>query len=180
MGRLGDRPSWRNESSSLSGQNMTVKGIHPVSSKEHMLEPNDIFIVAAHEYKEGLKQFQAAAKKHGISAERLQYSVMIKMYSDPRLVRLRSGNTLFTIASFPDRVGFIHMYNGDTAANLVHNIAESLVAAERMGYEHIVATVTPEVVKATKMALKTIPDEGFSLQFDSAAKILYISTKKGE
>jgi hypothetical protein len=101
-----------------------MSGIHPVSSKEHMLSPTDIFVVAAHEYKAGIEECREAAKKAHITAERMSYSVMIKEYSDPRLLRVRAGNTLFTIAAMPHRVGFVRGYNGDTAENYIANMGE--------------------------------------------------------
>ena len=43
---------------------MSAAGIHPVSSKEHMLKPTDIFAVAAHEYKEGIEQCKEIGRAH--------------------------------------------------------------------------------------------------------------------
>ena len=79
---------------------MSGAGVHPVSSKEHMLNPTDIFAVAAHEDKSSQKVVEKAAKKAHVSTERMLYSVMIQEYSGKSLVRVRVGNTLFTIAAF--------------------------------------------------------------------------------
>ena len=151
---------------------MKLTDIHPVDSKQHMLDPNDIFIVAAHEYKHEQKQFEEAAKKHGITAERLLYTAMIKLYSNPGLIRLRSGNTLFTIASFPDRVGYVSMINGDTANRLVENIVESLIAAKRMGFSKLIAVVEPGIDSLVKRAVNQLSDEGFSVNLQDKALMI--------
>ena len=155
---------------------MTMTGIHPVSSKEHMLEPTDIFIVAAHEYKEGLAECAKAAKKHGVSPERLSYSIMLKAYSDPRLIRIRAGNTLFTIAALPDRVGFVHGYNGDTGQNYVDNILEFSQAARKIGFDLLICSTTPVVVRALKLMLKKQNVEGIKSNFDSSKNLFSFTT----
>jgi hypothetical protein len=152
---------------------MKLTDIHPVDSKKHMLEPNDIFIVAAHEYKHEQEQFEEAAQKHGVSAERLLYTAMIELYSHPGLIRLRSGNTLFTIASFPDRVGYVSMVNGDTANRLVENIVESLHAAKHMGFSKLIAILEPEIESLIKKAVDSLSEEGFSMSLqDKTLEIL--------
>jgi hypothetical protein len=155
---------------------MTMTGIHPVSSKEHMLQPTDIFAVAAHEYKQGIADCAAAAKKHGVSPERLSYSIMIKEYSDPRLIRIRAGNTLFTIAALPDRVGFVHGYNGDTGQNYVDNILEFSQAARKIGFDILICSTTPDVVRALKLMLKKQNVEGIKSNFDSSKNLFSFTT----
>jgi hypothetical protein len=155
---------------------MTMAGIHPVSSKEHMLEPTDIFAVAAHEYKEGLAQCAGAAKKHGTSAERMSYSIMLKQYSDPRLIRIRAGNTLFTIAAMPHRVGFVCGYNGDTAENYIQNLMEFNQCARKIGFDVLICTTSPDVVRALKLALRKHKVEGIKSHFDSSSNLFSITT----
>ena len=133
---------------------MSLTGIHPVSSKQHMLNPTDIFVVAAHEYKEGIEQARKMAKKLHVTPERLSYSIMIKQYSDPRLLRIRAGNTLFTIAAFPDRVGYVRSYNGDTAENYVNNLAEFIEVARRMGFDVLKGSATKEIIRLIKVFLR--------------------------
>jgi hypothetical protein len=155
---------------------MNVTGIHPVSSKEHMLNPTDIFAVAAHEYKEGIQMCVASAKKHHISPERMLYSIMIKEYSDPRLIRIREGNTLFTIAAMPHRVGFIRGYNGDTAENYIENMIIFNQAARKLGFDVLVSHTSPDAVRALKIALKRNKITGIKSNFDSSSKLFAITT----
>ncbi len=151
-------------------------GIHPVSSKEHMLNPPDIFLVAAHEYKQGIEICKAAAKKAKITPERLSYTIMLKEYSDPRLLRVRAGNTLFTIAALPKRTGFIRGYNGDTGENYVNNIIEFIKSARKMGFDKLLAHTTPEALKALKLALKKGKFEGAESNYDSTSKMFTFTT----
>ena len=155
---------------------MIAEGIHPVSSKEHMLKPTDIFVVAAHEYKQGIEQCKEAAKKMHVSPERLSYSMMIKEYSEPQLIRVRAGNTLFTIVALPHRVGFVRGYNGDTAENYISNLGEFFGAARKMGFDVLVATTTPEVVRLLKIYLRKHHVEGIKSHFDSAQNVFSITT----
>ena len=153
-----------------------MSGIHPVSSKEHMLSPTDIFVVAAHEYKAGIEECREAAKKAHITAERMSYSVMIKEYSDPRLLRVRAGNTLFTIAAMPHRVGFVRGYNGDTAENYIANMGEFFQAARTMGFDILVASTTPDIVRLLKAYLRKNKVTGIKSHFDSSQNIFSITT----
>lgn len=155
---------------------MSVEGIHPVSSKEHMLNPTDIFAVAAHEYKYGIEQAQAEAKKHGVSAERMSYSIMIHEYSDKRLIRIREGNTLFTILALPGRVGYVRGYNGDTAENYIENMIIFMQAARRLGFDALISHTTPDVVRALKIALRQHNLGDLKSHFDSSQNMFFLST----
>jgi len=155
---------------------MNATGIHPVSSKEHMLIPTDIFAVASHENKAGIQQCVASAKKHHVSPERMLYSIMIKEYSDPRLIRIRAGNTLFTIAAMPHRVGYVRGYNGDTAENYIENLIEFNQAARRLGFDITVAHTSPDVVRSLKIALRKHNVKGVKSHFDSSTNIVAITT----
>lgn len=155
---------------------MSATGIHPVSSKEHMLNPTDIFVVAAHEYKPGIERCKVAAKKAHITPERMSYSIMVKEYSDPRLIRIRSGNTLFTIAAMEGRVGLVRGYNGDTAENYIDNMVECFDCARRMGFDYLMCHTTETVVRALKVALRRSNHKGVKSHFDSAQKMFFIAT----
>jgi hypothetical protein len=158
---------------------MSSKGIHSVSSKEHMLNPTDIFAVAAHEDKYGQKAVFAGAKKAGISPERMLYSIMISEYSNKGLIRIRSGNTLFTIAAFEGRVGLTRSYNGDTVENYVENMHQFLTSARKMGFDSLIAfTHTPEVVRLLKVAARKMKDPAVKTHFDSSKGIFAVSTGK--
>ncbi len=155
---------------------MITAGVHPVSSKQHMLKPTDIFVVAAHEYKAGIEQCKEAAKKAHVSAERLSYSIMIQEYSDPRLIRIREGNTLFTIAAMPHRVGFVRSYNGDTADNFINNIIIFVKCARKMGFDVIVANTSPDIVRALKLALRKHKEVGIKSNFNSSHNLFAMTT----
>jgi len=154
---------------------MSIQGIHPVSSKEFMLKPEDIFVVAAHEYKDGIKEVQAKAKKHGISAERMSYAIMVSQYSEKSLIRIREGNTLFTILALPNRVGLVRGYNGDTAENYIQNMIIFFEAARNLGFDTLFAHTTVDVVRSLKIALRKLKIEGIKSHFDSSKNIFSIS-----
>jgi hypothetical protein len=99
---------------------------------------------------------------------------MIKEYSDPRLIRVRAGNTLFTIAAFPNRVGYVRSYNGDTAENYVNNLAEFADAARRMGFDVLKGEGTSEIIRLIKVFLRK--NKGFKSEFNSEKKTFEIAT----
>ncbi len=151
--------------------------IHVVDSHQHMLVPNDIFIVAAHEFKPGLKQYEQAAKKVGMTPERLQYSAMVRMFQDPKLVRLRAGNTMFAIKAMPKRTGFVMSFNADTAPNYINNMIEFFHAARKMGFDLLIAqTHSPEIVRLLKAAVKRSKLPGVTARFDSKSKFFLMTT----
>lgn len=106
--------------------------IHQVNSKETMLNENDIVIVAA--YMADQSKFAEAAKEHGVSSERLLYTFYINQMQNPALIRIREGNTLFTIIALENRVGYVSMYNGDVQENVAPNLFGFLQAAYKMGF----------------------------------------------
>lgn len=154
--------------------------VWPVDSRQTMLKPQDIFAVAAHEYKEGIEACKKAAQQVGVSPERMNYILMVKEYSDPRLLRIRAGNTLFTIAAFPDGIGFVRGYNGDTAQNYIANIIELNMAARRMGFRALLAHGTPAVMKAIKLALRQRKIDDTAVEFDSEQGLIAVAMKRGQ
>jgi hypothetical protein len=156
---------------------MTSSAIHTVSSKEHMLDPKDIFIVAAHEDKRSQQMAAASAKKAKVSTERLVYSIMVKQYSQKSLIRIRAGNTLFTIAAIGGRVGLVQSYNGDTAENFVDNVLEFFHSARKIGFDVLVAiTHGPDIVRVLKLAARKLNDPAVKTKFDSAKGAFAVST----
>jgi hypothetical protein len=148
--------------------------VWPVDSKKTMLKPQDIFAVAAHEYKQGLDLAKEPAKKAGVSPERMSYTIMVTEYSDPRLIRVRCGNTLFTIAALPERTGFVRGYNADIAPNYINNMIELAQAARKMGFDTLLAYTTEPVVRALKIALRRTSE--VKVQFDSANQAMVVTT----
>ena len=153
--------------------------IHVVDSNQHMLVPNDIFIVASHEFKEGLSQYEQVAKKVGMTPQRLQYTAMIKVFQDPSLIRLRAGNTMFAIKALPKRAGFVMSYNADTAPNYINNIIECFYAARKMGFDVLFAqTHSPAMVKILKAAVRRVDLPDTYAKFDSKTKMFMAVTGK--
>lgn len=156
---------------------MSMEGVHPVSSKEHMLNPTDIFVVAANEDKGSQKAIAPAAKKAHVSVERMLYSAMIQQYSGPSLIRIRAGNTLFTIAAFEGRVGWVRSYNGDTAENFVNNMHEFMLSARKLGFDFLFAqTHSPEIVRLLKAAARKFKSPDVKTFFNNEAGIFTMST----
>ena len=110
--------------------------IHPVDSKKKMLSEGDILVVAAHEAFPS-EEVDASAKQHGISPERLKFTIYGQEIKNPALIRIRDGNTLFTIAGSGDRQGVVFMYNGDTENNVAENFIKFLDAAHHMGFNFL-------------------------------------------
>jgi hypothetical protein len=104
----------------------------------------------------------------------MSYTIMLTEYSDPRLIRIRAGNTLFTIAALPDRTGFVRGYNGDTAPNYINNMLELIQAARKMGFDTLLAYTTEPVVRAMKLALRRTSE--VKVQFDSANQAMVVTT----
>ncbi len=154
--------------------------VWPVDSRQTMLKPQDIFAVAAHEYKEGIEACKGAAKQVGVTPERMNFILMVKEYSDPRLIRMRAGNTLFTIAAFPDGIGFVRGYNGDTAPNYIANMIELNMAARKMGFRVLLAHGTPAVVKAIKLAMRKRKMDDTAVSFDSEQGLIAVAMKRGQ
>lgn len=154
-----------------------------VDSKEHMLSPNDIFIAAAHTEKSVQQMMAPAAKKAKVTPERMAYSMMVKQYSDKRLIRLREGNSLFTIAALPNRTGFVRAYNGDVPATYVKNMESFLDAARTMGFDFLFGQATsPEIVRMLKIAEKRTHRPGGKITIDEKKKLFAVCTgeKRGE
>lgn len=153
--------------------------VHPVDSQKTMLSPQDIFIVAAHEDKVGLELVEKAAKKVGATPERLYFGVLLQEYSDPGLIRIRSGNTLFTIAAFEGEVGFVRGYNGDTAKNYVNNITELIQTAQKMGFKALVAHASDAVHRSISAAVHKLKDKNVKFYYDEEQELVAIVIKRG-
>ena len=106
--------------------------IHQVNSKETVLSPDDVVLVAAH--MADPTPYEASAKEHGISAERLIHTIYVQLMQNPGLLLIREGNTLFPTAALEDRIGYVTVYNGDVDENIVENFHLFLQAAHKMGF----------------------------------------------
>lgn len=152
--------------------------VYPVDSKKHMLNPQDILLVAACEEQFDISRIEAASKKAGMSPERLRYTLLIQEYSNPKLLRVRAGNTLFTIVPFPNRTGFVRAYNGDTGQNFINNLVEFFDAARKMGFDQLLAQPNKVSTKAIKLAIRQNTRPEISTRFDTSAKLFVIKTGK--
>lgn len=110
--------------------------IKPIDSKKKMLSEGDILVVAAHEaYPD--EEIKASAEQHGVSPERLRFTIFAREIQNPALIRIRDGNTLFTIAGLEDRHGFVFMYNGDTENNVGENFVKFMQSAQKFGFNYL-------------------------------------------
>ena len=156
---------------------MSVHEIQPVDSKQHMLNPTDIFLVAAHEDKNGQKTFAEAAKKSHVSPERILYSALIQEYSLKALIRIREGNTLYTIAAVGDRVGLVRIYDGDTDTNYTENISQFILASKKIGFDYLTILPTePKSITSLKLFAEKAKLEGVKTHFDKDNTVFTINT----
>lgn len=118
----------------------------PVDSKHEDLDPAEILIIAAHQNKKQAEEYKKRSKKSdGVSAERLLHTIYVEELRNPSLVRLKEGNTLFTITPLPQRVGVVSVYNGDVEKNIPSNIVETFTAAQKLGFDFLI--FTPDDIK---------------------------------
>lgn len=146
--------------------------IHQVNSKETMLSESDIVIVAAH-MADPTPEVKNSAKKHGVSAERLLHTAYIQEMQNPALIRIRDGNTLFTIAALEGRYGYVSMYNGDIEKNVATNFSQFLQASYKMGFNVLVVNcVDDSLNKAADEVQSAIQDA--ELVYDDENDLLYV------
>lgn len=146
--------------------------IHQVDNKEAMLNENDIVIVAAH-MAEVTPEIEEAAKKNGVSAERLLYTIFIHEMQNPALIRIRDGNTLFTIAGLPERYGYVSMYNGDTENNVATNFNQFLQAAYAMGFNVLVVKCADDSLNNAAEEVQSLVQDA-ELAYDDENDLLYV------
>ena len=146
--------------------------IHQVNSKETMLSENDIVIVAAY-MTEATPDVKASAKKHGLSEERLLYTAYIQEMQNPALIRIRDGNTLFTIAALKDRYGYVAMYNGDIKKNVATNFNQFLQAAYKIGFNVLVVNCMDESLNDSAEEVESSVKDA-ELAYDDKNNLLYV------
>jgi hypothetical protein len=146
--------------------------IHQVDSKQTMLNENDIVIVAAYTT-DSPPEIQQAAKEHGLTPERMVYAIYVQEMQNPSLIRIRNGNTLFTIAALPDRYGFASMYNGDTPDNVADNVSQFAQAAHKMGFNVLIIKGMDESLKENLESIVGAIQDAES-KYDEAHDLLYV------
>jgi hypothetical protein len=143
--------------------------IHQVNSKETMLSESDIVIVAAH--MADPSEVKKEANKLGVSSERLLYTIYVQEMQNPALIRIRDGNTLFTIAALPERYGYVSMYNGDIDKNVATNFSQFLQAAYKMGFNVLFVKCGDDSLnKSAKEVLSIVKNAEFA--FDDKKGLL--------
>jgi hypothetical protein len=143
--------------------------IHQVNSKETMLNESDIVIVAAH--MADPSEVKKEANKLGVSSERLLYTIYVQEMQNPALIRIRDGNTLFTIAALPERYGYVSMYNGDIDKNVATNFSQFLQAAYKMGFNVLFVKCGDDSLnKSAKEVLSIVKNAEFA--FDDKKGLL--------
>jgi hypothetical protein len=146
--------------------------IHQVNSKETMLSENDIVIVAAY-MTEATPDVRASAKKHGLSEERLLYTSYIQEMQNPALIRIRDGNTLFTIAALKDRYGYVAMYNGDIKKNVATNFNQFLQSAHKIGFNILAVKCMDDSLNDSAAEVQALVKDD-ELVYDEENDLLYV------
>ena len=120
---------------------------HHVNSKQHLLSNKDILLVAAHDHPDSAKEnYKNAGSPKQITPQMLMYTIFDKLFTQPNVIRLREGNTLFTITAGEKGALFL-MFDADTPNNTINNITVTCEAARKMGFKKLVAPVENEMVK---------------------------------
>ena len=134
-----------------------------------MLNESDIVIVAAH--MADPSEVKKEANKLGVSSERLLYTIYVQEMQNPALIRIRDGNTLFTIAALPERYGYVSMYNGDIDKNVATNFSQFLQAAYKMGFNVLFVKCGDDSLnKSAKEVLSIVKNAEFA--FDDKKGLL--------
>ena len=110
-----------------------------IDSNKKKLSPEDILVIAAHHYKAGINTIKnIPSHGKGISPERVMHTIFVKEVSDPSVIRLRQGNSLYSVFPAEERIAFLHAYNGDTYKNYVDNTAKVFEAMYKLGFNYLV------------------------------------------
>jgi hypothetical protein len=120
---------------------------HHVNSKQYMLSNNDILLVAAHDHPESAKEnYKKAGSPEQATPELLLFTIFSTLFTQPNVIRLREGNTLFTITAGEKGALFL-MFDADTSNNTINNIATTFKAAQKMGFKKLLAPAENDLVK---------------------------------
>ena len=153
---------------------------HHVNSKQHMLSNTDIMLVAAHDHPETAKKnYKQAGSPKQITPELLMYTIFDKLFTQPNIIRLREGNTLFTITA-GEKGALFMMFDADTPNNTINNITVTCEAARKMGFKKLVAPVENDMVKKmSKRAFEKNKKAGDKYNVDGDFVILEFGNGSG-
>jgi S-adenosylmethionine synthetase len=153
---------------------------HHVNSKQHLLSNNDILLVAAHDHPESAKEhYKNAGSPKQINAQMLLFTIFSKLFTQQNVIRLREGNTLFTITA-GEKGALFMMFDADTPNNTINNITVTCEAARKMGFKKLVAPVENEMVKKmSKRAFEKNKKAGDKYNVDGDFVILEFGNGSG-
>jgi len=138
--------------------------IHHVDSKQTMLSVEDILMVSAHDHKDAAqKYYKQVGSPEGVSPERVMYTIWVKNMSQPQVIRLREGNSLFPIVPLNEhtQMGMLMMFDADVPKNTVRNGTEALNAARKMGFKTLlIGAKQPEIATMAKLAFSRAKQPG--------------------
>lgn len=118
---------------------------HHVDSREHKLSEADILIVTAHDLKHAAATFyKKYGSPKGITPERVYAHMLAQLWSNPRCIRVREGNTLFRLTPVRQATGVVYMYNADVLSQMQQNMVKCLSAARAMGYKNLIIPTDPK------------------------------------
>jgi hypothetical protein len=92
---------------------------------------------------------------------------------DPALIRIRTGNTLYTIAALEGRVGFVFMYNGDVQENVTQNFMEFIQAAYKMGFNILAIKCVDNSLNENAKEIESSVQDA-KLSYDAEDDLLYV------
>lgn len=113
--------------------------VHHVNSKHYQLSTTDILLVAAHDHPDqAAMHYKDAKSPKNASPVQLMYTIFHQIYVNPKLLRMREGNTLFVIQPGKDGGCVMMVFDGDTPNNTIKNLATACEAARNLGFTKIV------------------------------------------
>jgi lysophospholipase L1-like esterase len=92
---------------------------------------------------------------------------------NPALIRIRDGNTLFTIAALENRYGYVAMYNGDTENNVATNFAQFTQASYKMGFNMLIVNCVDESLNDSAEEVQSMIQDA-EIAYDEENELLYV------
>jgi len=130
-------------------------------------------LVAVHDHKDVADDYyKKAGSPKQITPEMLLYTIFDKLFTQPNIIRLREGNTLFTLTPTEEGAMFM-MFDADTPNNTIHNLIVTGEAAKKMGFKRLIGTSgNPTVTKLIKRAFDRLEHKNYSLKIKDNLIIL--------
>jgi len=146
---------------------------HHVNSKQHMLSNNDILLVSAYDHPESAEEaYKKAGSPSQTTPELLMYTIFNQLFVQPNVIRLREGNTLFTLTP-GEKETVMLMFDADTPGNTVNNIAEYFKASKKMGFKKLIGqSEKPIINKMIQRAFQKLDGKNNSLKIKDNSILL--------